>query len=38
MKKIHAALNNENPATIQGVVLAFVAGCLAAILFWYFII
>jgi len=39
MKKIQAVLlRNENPVSIPGVILAFIAGCLAATMFWYFII
>jgi len=39
MKKIQAVLlRNENHISIPGVVVAFIAGCLAATMFWYFII
>jgi hypothetical protein len=39
MKKIQAVfLRNEKSISIAGVVLAFVAGCLAATMFWYFVI
>jgi hypothetical protein len=38
MKRIHAALKNENHLSMPGLILAFVAGCLTATLFWYFII
>jgi len=38
MKKIQSALTNENRVSIPGLILAFIAGCFAATLFWYFII
>jgi len=39
MKKIQAVLlRHENHFSIPGVVLAFIAGCLTATTFWYFII
>lgn len=39
MKKIQAVLlKNENHISIPGVILAFIGGCLAATMFWYFII
>jgi len=38
MKKIQSTLSNENHVSIQGLLLAFLAGCLAATLFWYFIV
>ena len=36
MKKIHIALTSED-ITIPGVIIAFIAGCLTATIFWYFI-
>ena len=38
MKKIHAVPLHEKPVSIPGLILAFIAGCLSATLFWYFII
>jgi hypothetical protein len=39
MKKIQAILRrNENAIFIPGLVLAFIAGCLVATIFWYLIV
>lgn len=38
MKRIQAALKHENHLSVPGLILAFIAGCFTATLFWYFII
>jgi hypothetical protein len=38
MKKFLTALRNENTVSIPGLILAFIAGCLSAVAFWYFIL
>jgi len=38
MKKIHAALTAENKASLAGLAIAFIAGCISAVLFWHLIL
>ena len=38
MKQIHTPLTHKIPVSIPGLILSFIAGCLAATIFWYFII
>jgi hypothetical protein len=38
MKQIDTILTHKTPVSIPGLILSFVTGCLAAVVFWYFII
>jgi hypothetical protein len=38
MQQIHTSLTDKRPVSIPGLILSFIAGCLAAAIFWYFLI
>jgi hypothetical protein len=38
MKQIDTVLTHKTPVSIPGLILSFVAGCLAAVAFWYLIV